>query len=117
MAQPAFPTPAQTPRQRRLSRRWIAWGLLIAALALAWFWQPITRSATTAASYGAHVACSCRFIAGRPLDQCRADFESGMGPVTLSEDDEAKTVTARYPLLATQTATYIPGRGCLLESW
>ena len=35
----------------------------------------------------------------------------------LSEDVPAKTVTARFPLIASETATYRPGLGCQLEPW
>jgi len=58
-----------------------------------------------------------RFIGGRDLDDCRKDFEPGMGLVTLSEDAEARSVTARFPLLSTQTATYRDGQGCQLQPW
>jgi len=40
-----------------------------------------------------------------------------MGLVTLSEDAEARSVTARFPLLSTQTATYRDGPGCQLQPW
>jgi len=40
-----------------------------------------------------------------------------MALVILSEDSAAKSVTARFPLLATQTATFRPGEGCVLEKW
>lgn len=109
------PTPSAPPRRR--SRLWLAWLALAALAGLAWFWGPIHGRAQTAASYGAHVACSCRFIGGRDLDDCRKDFEPGMGLVTLSEDAEARSVTARFPLLSTQTATYRDGQGCQLQPW
>ena len=40
-----------------------------------------------------------------------------MEVVFLSEDAEAKSVTARVPLIASATATYREGFGCLLEPW
>ena len=89
----------------------------LAVVALAWFRQPVIARATTGAAYGARVACSCRFVAGRSLSSCRDDFEAGMGMVTLSEDAEARSVTARVPLLARQTATFRAGEGCVLEKW
>jgi hypothetical protein len=36
---------------------------------------------------------------------------------SINADREAKSVTARVPMLATQIATYVEGRGCLLEPW
>ncbi len=86
--------------------------------ALGWFfWVPLQGNAITGTSYGARVACSCRFEGGRPLNDCRKDFEEGMGLITLSEDVEAKSVTAKFPLIASQTATYREGWGCVLEPW
>ena len=113
----AMPVSRAAPPPRRRSRRWIAWLALALVAMTAWFWTPIRSRAVTAASYGAHIGCSCRYIAGRSLSDCRKDFVAGMGPVTLSEDAEAKSVTARYPLLSSQTATYREGQGCQLEAW
>lgn len=97
--------------------RWLLVPLAIVMAALAWYWPTIHGYAITGASYGARVACSCRFIGGRGLADCRKDFEPGMGLVTLSEDVSAKSVTARFPLISSQTATYRPGWGCQLEPW
>jgi hypothetical protein len=91
--------------------------LAVLAAVLAWYWSAISGYAVTGASYGARVACSCRYVGGRRLGDCRKDFEPGMGVVSLSEDAAAKSVTARFPLLATQTATYREGWGCVLEPW
>jgi hypothetical protein len=92
-------------------------GLLAAVLLLVWFWKPLNGYAAAGASYGAKVTCSCRFLGGRSLPDCRKDFMTGMGMVTLSEDAKAKSVTARFPLLSSQTATYREGEGCVLEKW
>lgn len=108
--------PAPLAPRRRWRMKLVVLALLLGGLA-AWFWNPIYGYAVTGASYGARVACSCRFEGGRPLDDCRKDFEPGMSLVTLSEDVEGKSVTARFPLLARQTATYREGWGCVLEPW
>ncbi len=92
----------------------IALGLGGAALA---FRAPIDGYGTTAAAYSARVACSCRFVAGRSLEDCGKDRLAGMEAVTLVEDVEAKSVTARFPLVAEVTATYREGYGCVMESW
>jgi hypothetical protein len=97
--------------------RWPWVLLLVLAGLLAWFWVPLNSFAITGASYGARVACSCHYLGGRGLDDCRKDFEPGMELVMLSADEEAKSVTARFPLLASQTATYYEGQGCRLEPW
>jgi hypothetical protein len=92
--------------------------LVIVVLAtLAWFRQPLSAYATTGAAYGARVGCACRFIEGRSLPDCRKDFEPGMQLVRLTEDPEAKSVTAGIPLMRHQTATFHQGQGCVLEPW
>lgn len=104
------------PRRRRWRR--IAFFAILALLALfAWMWATQRSDAVTAAAVGARVGCGCRFIAGRPLDSCTRDFEPGMGMVLLSEDAENKSVTARVPLMASQTARFIEGQGCVPERW
>jgi hypothetical protein len=79
-------------------------------------WQlPYYRAqAATGAAYGARMGCSCHFVEGRAAGSCSADFEPGMGMVSLSIDDAAKTATASVPLLASRTARFVPGSGCLL---
>jgi hypothetical protein len=100
------------------SLRWVGIAALAALLALAlWKGPGLRQDALAGASFGAHVACSCRFIENRSLNQCKADFEPGMGMIMLSENSSAKSVTARFPLLASQTATFRAGEGCVLEKW
>ncbi len=119
MAKPAAsPKLGSQPAQPR--RRWLRWGIialagLVGAGALAW--PQLHGYAVTGASYGARVACSCRFVGGRAIGDCRKDFEPGMQFITLSEDASSRSVTARFPLVARQTATYREGWGCVLEPW
>jgi hypothetical protein len=89
--------------------------VLFVALALAW--GTLRDRADLGTAYGARLACACRYVAGRPLGDCRDDFEPGMGLVMLSEDAATKTVTARVPLLARDSATFRDGWGCQLEKW
>lgn len=98
-------------------RKALALALLGVVLLLVWFWKPLGGYAVAGASYGAKVTCACRHIGGRSLEDCRKDFVSGMGLVSLSEDTKAKGVTARFPLLSRQTATFREGEGCVLEKW
>ena len=74
-------------------------------------------SKATGAAYGARVGCSCRFVGGRSIGDCRKDFEPGMGLVTLSADEEEKSVSARFLLLAHDKARFRPGMGCVFERW
>jgi hypothetical protein len=92
--------------------------LLVLALAgLAWFWRPLDAFAETGAAYGARLGCTCHFIGGRSLTDCRKDFERHMGLVRLSEDRAARSVTGTFPLLSSQTATLRDGAGCMLEKY
>jgi hypothetical protein len=120
MAKPS-PSPKQAaasvqPRRRRWPR-WVLLAVLLLAGMGAFVWPQVHGYALTGAAYGARVACSCRFVGGRQLGDCRKDFEPGMDLITLSEDTAARSVTARFPLLARQTATYREGWGCVLEPW
>lgn len=105
------------PRRPRKGRRLLWLALVAAAAALAWFWQPLTGYARVGTAYGARVACSCRYEGGRSLSDCRKDFEEGMELITLSEDSQTRTVTARFPLLASDSASYREGEGCRLQPW
>ena len=92
--------------------------LAVLVAATAWFYrEPIAGYTAVGTAYGARTACSCRYVAGRPLGDCEKDFESGMEWVFLSDDPETKSVTARVPLLASATARYRDGFGCVLDPW
>ena len=78
---------------------------------------PINGYAEVGTSYAARVACSCRFVAGRSLDDCEKDKLAGMELETLADDVATKSVTARFPLVTSNTATYREGYGCVLEEW
>jgi hypothetical protein len=104
-------------RAARARRRLVGVLAVLIAGGIGWFWQPLNGYARIGSAYGARVACSCHYLGGRSLSDCRKDFEPGMELITLSDDKEAKSVTAHFPLLASQTATYVEGAGCQLESW
>ncbi|HEU0044003.1 hypothetical protein [Sphingomonas sp.] len=90
--------------------------LLLAAVLGAWLYvRAITPQLQLGVGYAARVACGCRFIGNRPLDQCRSDFEAGMEPIRLEEDAARKSVRAYVPLIASRTATYDPVLGCQPE--
>ena len=107
-----------TAKARRSNRvLWTA-GVLIALLALwAAFGSAALGYARAGSAYGARVACSCRYVAGRSLADCAKDKLAGMELVTLSDDDEARSVTARMLIFASDTATYREGWGCVLDRW
>lgn len=88
--------------------------VLLVAL-LAWNWGSLRARAEVGAAFGARITCSCRYVEGRALDGCRTDKEPGMWTVILSDRPESKSVKASVPLLASRTAHYRPGWGCLLD--
>ena len=102
------------------SRRWPWWlgaVTLVLAGVTAYNWSAISGYGKVSTAYSARVACSCRFVGGRDLEDCGKDKLAGMELVTLTEDAEAKSVTARFPLVAADTATYREGYGCVLQEW
>ncbi|WP_311266726.1 hypothetical protein [Sphingobium sp. WCS2017Hpa-17] len=97
---------------------WILGGLLVLALlgALTWHWTSLSARARLGAAYGARIGCSCRYVEGRAMGSCNDDKEPGMGLVGLTDLPEERAVQASVPLLATRTARFKPGWGCLLDS-
>lgn len=96
--------------------------LISAGLALAFSWEGLREQARISTAYGARVACVCRYVSNRPLESCQGDIAvAGLGRtaslMSLSEDAEARTLSASVPLLASQTATFDKDRGCQLEPW
>ena len=113
MATSGKPAGSTQPR-----RPWWLWLIALAVLgALGWYWPKINGYARTGAAFGARVGCACRQVEGRDLADCRKDFEPGMEWVVLSENAKDRSVTARFPLLAAETAKYADGPGCVLQPW
>ena len=80
---------------------------------LAFNFADIKAQAKLGASYGAHIACSCRYIEGRSMDSCETDKEAGMEMVRLSDDPENKRVYASVPFLAEAVAERRGTFGCV----
>lgn len=113
----ATPKQGRTKPRSRFGRRVLLGTGLLAVLVVALYWVPLRAAALAGTAFGARVACSCRYVAGRALADCREDFEPGMALVMLGEDEETREITARIPLIARQSAAYRPGQGCVLERW
>jgi hypothetical protein len=114
---------AKQNARKRATRRAVRWPVILLgggalAVGLSWYLrESLMDQALAGTAYGARVGCSCRYLGGRDLKDCEKDFEPGMALIRLSEDDEMKSVTASVPLLASQTATYREGYGCVLQRW
>lgn len=105
---------AKGQRSRLRTARNVLLGLAaLAALWLIWNWSSITGQAKIGAAYGAHIACSCRYIEGRDMASCETDKEPGMEIVSLSDDPENKRVTATVMFLAEAVAERRGAFGCL----
>jgi hypothetical protein len=108
-------------KSRRRSRAWLVVLFLLAAgFAALWYssiGQRMRGDAAAGTAYGARVACSCRFVAGRNMDDCAKDKLAGMEMIRFSANEDAKSVTASVPLIASETARLREGYGCVLESW
>ncbi|WP_370307919.1 hypothetical protein [Sphingobium abikonense] len=99
-------------------RKWWIGAMLIVLVflgLLAWQWPTLHARAQLGAAYGARIGCSCHYVEGRPMGQCADDKEPGMALVRLTDVPERRAVRASVPLLATRTARFKPGWGCLLD--
>ncbi|WP_310474696.1 hypothetical protein [Sandarakinorhabdus sp.] len=116
----ASDTSAPTPPPSR-ARRWLIWAplLLLCLAAGSWLglrYSTTGRQAGLATGYIAHVTCSCRYVGGRDMASCNTDREPGTEIVEVVDDTEARTITARVPLLAKRTARFDPEYGCTLDA-
>ncbi len=76
---------------------------------------PMGRQAEVATGYAARVVCACRYVGNRDMKSCKTDLEPGMEIVRLSEDPQAKRITASVPLIASRTARFDGEFGCALD--
>lgn len=108
-------------KKRSMFSRWWFWlaVVVIALLGAAWLaWgDTLRKTGATGTAYAARVACSCRYVAGRSLDDCGKDKLDGMELVMLSENESSRSVTASIPFVASDTASYREGYGCVLKGW
>ena len=108
-------------KKRSLLSRWWLWlAVLVAALlGAAWlaYGGGLAKTGAAGTAYGARVACSCRFVAGRDMDDCAKDKIDGMEMISFSANETTKSVTASIPFIASDTATYREGYGCMLKKW
>lgn len=88
--------------------------ILILAAVFAYNYAFIKGQLGVGTAYGARVACSCHYIGGRDLQDCEKDFEPGMEVIGLSLNDDKKRVTASALLLASATAEFREGWGCVM---
>jgi hypothetical protein len=105
--------------------RWITIGAVAAAFLLAsgfiWFFflGPAIAQARVATGYMAKTICSCLFVDGGALDQCRADAlldrEPALARVGLHVDPVRKRVRASFLPFTSDVGLYEEGYGCRLK--
>ena len=108
------------PVKALANRRWpiVLAILVIVAVALLLNLLPAMKAySQTGSAYAARVVCSCRYVGGRSLEDCKKDLEPGMEIVSLTDLPDQQRVEASVPLLASDSATLRPGSGCVLQSW
>lgn len=88
--------------------------LLILIIVVAYNFAFIKGQLNVGTAYGARVACSCHYVGGRDIEDCRKDFEPGMELIGLTLDDDRKRVTASALLIESATAEFREGWGCVM---
>jgi hypothetical protein len=108
-------TPSRAPLTKRRMALYIgALFLLILISVLAYNYAFIKGQLNIGTAYGARVACSCHYIGGRDIEDCRKDFEPGMELIGLTVDEEQKRVTASALSIESATAEFREGWGCMM---
>jgi len=90
---------------------------VFAVLWLSPFGQRLRGDAIAGTAYGARVGCSCRFVSGRSMSDCSNDKLAGMALIRFTADAAKRSVTASVPFVASDTASFRDGYGCVLQSW
>ncbi|MEJ6594659.1 hypothetical protein [Parasphingorhabdus sp.] len=88
--------------------------LLILVAVLTYNYAFIKGQLNIGTAYGARVVCSCHYIGGRDIEDCRKDFEPGMELIGVTIDQEQKRVTASALLIESATAEFREGWGCVM---
>lgn len=102
----------------KVKRPWLIGSIVVLAVLLAAAVAYAIRMKPTielGVGYGAHVICSCRYIGGRDMESCYNDYEPGMEAISMTENEDEKRITASVPLLASRSAQFREGLGCVLE--
>ncbi|MGI9362213.1 MAG: hypothetical protein ACR2O7_11730, partial [Parasphingorhabdus sp.] len=108
------PEPKASTRKVRVALYIFGLFVLILAAIFAYNYSFIKGQLGIGTAYGARIACSCHYIGGRDLTDCEKDFEPGMEVIGLSQDEEKQQITASVPLLASTTAEFREGWGCVI---
>src|SRR6056300_1463537 len=107
-----------------MKKRWIA-ALAVPVAVLGWAWHVsglsaayVTHGPSVAAGIGAKLLCSAEFVMEAPRDQAWEDvvqYSPILEQLTVKYDQGARSVTASFWGISTQTASFINGLGCALD--
>ena len=89
--------------------------LVLLALGYTRFYVPTRFAVDIGAGMLAKQVCSCVYIAGRSVEDCRADEMAALDPIELEVLDPPGRVRASVPFFGERTALHRPGLGCALE--
>ena len=90
-------------------------GGAVLVLGLAYLAWATVSSASVGAAAMAKVTCSCVFIDGRSLEDCRADDPPGFESIQVVVDQSEKTATGSVFALIKSRAKFNEQFGCTLE--
>jgi hypothetical protein len=77
-----------------------------------WAGRDTWASARLGTVYVAKQTCSCLFVAGRPMDSCRKDYEAdAIKPLTIEATNDSVQVSALSGLVSAK-AQFEQGFGC-----
>lgn len=106
---------SRAPRTKKRTALYVGGLFLFILIAVfAYNFDSIKGQLNVGTAYGARTACSCHYVGGRNIEDCRKDFEPGMGLIGLSVDDARKRVTASALLIESATAEFREGWGCVI---
>ena len=86
--------------------------LVVLVGAAMFFGRDTWTTAKLGTVYVAKQTCSCLFVAGRPMDSCRTDYDpAAIKPLTVEKLEHGVKVTALGGIVAAQ-AQFEQGFGC-----
>lgn len=89
-------------------------GLAIIVGYVRWF-VPTQQAVEIGAGMLSKQVCSCLFVAGRSVEDCRADQYESMDRIKLEVLQDPPAVRAFVPLLGERIAVWRDGFGCTLQ--
>ncbi|MGA1341962.1 MAG: hypothetical protein ACO33A_02780 [Hyphomonas sp.] len=93
-------------------------GVILIGLAGGLAWQSFLKDqvafARIASAYGAKMVCSCRFVAGRPMESCLTDFTADLSQIKFKESGDTIRASVLGGLISSQARNTGPETGCTM---